>query len=137
MLHGRRILALIPARGGSRGLPRKNVLEVGGRPLISWSIEAALASAYVDAVVVTTDDAEIANVARACGAEVPFLRPPELALDTSPSIDAVLHALDALAALGREFEYLMLLEPTSPRARRCGSRNRDACSQRIEHGRGG
>ena len=110
----KRTLALIPARGGSKGLPRKNVLEVGGKPLIAWSVEAGLASAHVDAVVVTTDDAEIAEVARAHGAEVPFLRPAELALDTSPSIDAVLHALDALVADGREFDYLALLEPTSP-----------------------
>ena len=112
--HGRRILALIPARGGSKGLPRKNVLEVGGKPLIAWTIEAGLASAYVDAVVVTTDDREIADIARAYGAEVPFLRPAELASDTSPSIDAVLHALDTLAAAGRDFDYLVLLEPTSP-----------------------
>ena len=103
MFDSKRTLALIPARGGSKGLPHKNVLEVGGKPLIAWSIEAALASAHIDAVVVTTDDEQIAEVARAYGAEVPFLRPAELALDTSPSIDAVLHALDALAADGREF----------------------------------
>lgn len=114
MFDGKRILALIPARGGSKGLPRKNVLEVSGKPLITWTVEAGLASAHVDAVVVTTDDAEIAEIARAHGAEVPFMRPAELALDTSPSIEAVLHALDALAADGREFDYLALLEPTSP-----------------------
>jgi len=109
-----RTLALIPARGGSKGLPRKNVLEIAGKPLIAWTIEAALASDHIDAVVVTTDDPEIAELARAHGAEVPFLRPAELALDTSPSIDAVLHALDALAADGRTFDFLALLEPTSP-----------------------
>lgn len=109
-----RTLALIPARGGSKGLPRKNVLDVAGKPLIAWTIEAALAARHVDAVVVTTDDPEIAEVSLAHGAEVPFMRPAEFALDTSPSIDAVLHALDALAADGRTFDYLALLEPTSP-----------------------
>ncbi len=109
-----RTLALIPARGGSKGLPRKNVLNVAGKPLIAWTIEAALASNHSDAVVVSTDDAEIADLARAHGAEVPFMRPAELALDTSPSIDAVLHALDTLAEAGREFDLLALLEPTSP-----------------------
>jgi CMP-N,N'-diacetyllegionaminic acid synthase len=109
-----RVLALIPARGGSKGLPRKNVLDVGGKPLIVWSVEAGLASKRVDAVVVSTDDREIADVALGAGAEVPFMRPAELAADTSPSIDAVLHALDALAADGREFDMLALLEPTSP-----------------------
>ena len=109
-----RVLALIPARGGSKGLPRKNVLPVAGRALIAWTIEQALSATSVDAVVVSTDSQEIADVALDCGAEVPFLRPAHLALDTSPSIDAVLHALDMLAANGREFDMLALLEPTSP-----------------------
>lgn len=109
-----RILALIPARGGSKGLPRKNVLPVAGRPLIAWTISQALSSESVGAVVVSTDDSEIADVAARFGAEVPFMRPDELATDTSPSIDAVLHALDALAAHGREFDMIALLEPTSP-----------------------
>lgn len=108
-------LALIPARGGSKGLPRKNLLPLAGKPLIAWTIEAALASENIDRVVVTTDDDEIAAVSRAHGAEVPFLRPAELALDTSPSIDAVLHALDWLEEHeGVSFDYLALLEPTSP-----------------------
>jgi len=112
--HGKRTLALIPARGGSKGLPRKNVLEVGGKPLIAWTIEAGLASGYVDAVVVTTDDPEIAEVARAYGAEVPFLRPAELANDSASSIDVVIHAADALQAAGERYDALVLLEPTSP-----------------------
>lgn len=114
MFNGRHTLALIPARGGSKGLPRKNLLELAGKPLIAWTIEAALGSAHIDAVVVSTDDEETAEVARAYGAEVPFMRPAELALDTSPSIDAVMHALDALVADGREFDYMALLQPTSP-----------------------
>lgn len=114
MYRGRTTLALIPARGGSKGLPRKNLLPLVGRPLIAWTIGAALAAKLVDRVVVTTDDPEIADVSREAGADVPFLRPAELALDTSPSIDAVLHALDFLEAEGQPFDYLALLEPTSP-----------------------
>lgn len=115
MLNGASTLALIPARGGSKGLPRKNLREFAGKPLIAWSIEAALASEACDRVIVSTDDTEIAEVARAFGADVPFLRPAELALDTSPSIDAVLHALDWLEQNeGATFDYLALLEPTSP-----------------------
>ena len=111
---GNRTLALIPARGGSKGLLRKNILPVAGKPLIGWTVEQGLASEFVDMVVVSTDDHEIAEVAREFGASVPFLRPAELAADTSPSIDAVLHALDTLAADGHEFDFLALLEPTSP-----------------------
>lgn len=111
----RRTLALIPARGGSKGLPRKNLLPLNGKPLIAWTIEQALASRHVDRVVVTTDDEEIAEVSRAFGADVPFLRPPELALDSSPSIDAADHAIAWLRVNdGQEFDYTALLEPTSP-----------------------
>lgn len=111
----RTTLALIPARGGSKGLPRKNLLPLAGKPLIVWTIEAALASELVDRVVVTTDDEEIAAVSREAGAHVPFLRPSELASDTSPSIDAVIHALDWLEEHeGARFDQLALLEPTSP-----------------------
>jgi CMP-N,N'-diacetyllegionaminic acid synthase len=115
MHDGRTTLALVPARGGSKGLPRKNLLPFAGRPLIAWTIESALGSALVDRTVVTTDDEEIAAVSRQAGADVPFLRPAGLALDTSPSIDAVLHALDWIEANdGQVFDYLALLEPTSP-----------------------
>ncbi|MDO8962983.1 MAG: acylneuraminate cytidylyltransferase family protein [Coriobacteriia bacterium] len=115
MHQGRTVLALILARGGSKGLPCKNVLPLRGRPLITWTIEAALAAGAIDRVVVTTDDERIASVSRETGADVPFLRPAELALDTSPSVDAVLHALDFLeGADGEVFDYIALLEPTSP-----------------------
>lgn len=108
-------IALVPARGGSKGIPRKNVLPVGGKPLIAWTIAAALATPGISRVLVSTDDPEIAEVARAHGAEVPFLRPPELATDTATSLDVALHALDWLEK--KEFktpEYLLLLQPTSP-----------------------
>lgn len=109
-----RVLALIPARGGSKGLPGKNLRPLAGKPLVVWSIEQALAAAEVAMVVVSTDDPAIADVARRAGAEVPFLRPAEISGDTAPTADAVIHALDFLAARGEEFDAVLLLEPTSP-----------------------
>lgn len=104
------ILGLIPARGGSKGIPRKNIRPIAGKPLIAWTIEVALAANTIDRVVVTTDDPEIAAVATAYGADVPFLRPAELACDETPGIDPVLHALDLLPG----FNAVVLLQPTSP-----------------------
>jgi CMP-N-acetylneuraminic acid synthetase len=103
-------LGLIPARGGSKGIPRKNVRLIAGKPLIAWTIEAALGAPGLAAVVVSTEDAEIAEVARAAGAEVPFMRPSELARDETPGIDPVLHAFEALPG----YDAVMLLQPTSP-----------------------
>ena len=103
-------LGLIPARGGSKGIPRKNVLPIAGKPLIAWTIEAALAAQRIDRVVVTTDDAEIAEVAARFGADVPFVRPAELARDETPGIDPVLHAIGALPG----YDRIVLLQPTSP-----------------------
>jgi CMP-N,N'-diacetyllegionaminic acid synthase len=115
MIEGRSTLALIPARGGSKGLPGKNLIPLRGTPLIGWTVGQALAATCVDDVVVTTDSDEIAAASLAAGARVPFMRPAELASDTSPSIDAVEHALDWLEANeSRTFDYLALLEPTSP-----------------------
>lgn len=114
MIGGERVLALVPARAGSKGLPGKNVLDLCGRPLLGWPVQAALGSRCVDRVVVSTDDAGYAAIARAQGAETPFLRPAELAGDRASSADVVIHALDALAAEGDRFGYLVLLEPTSP-----------------------
>jgi CMP-N,N'-diacetyllegionaminic acid synthase len=103
-------LALIPARGGSKGIPRKNIRLLAGKPLVAWSIQAALACPEIERVVVSTDDAEIAEISRRWGAEVPFMRPAELAQDDSPSMDTVLHALRQLP----QFEAVVLLQPTSP-----------------------
>ena len=114
MIAGRSVLALIPARGGSKGLPRKNVLDLCGKPLIAWSIEQAMACPEVDNVVVSTDDKEIAGLSKAFGAEVPFMRPPELAGDTASSMSVILHAVDHLETAGASFDILVLLEPTSP-----------------------
>lgn len=104
------VLALVIARGGSKGLPGKNLVQLGGRPLIAWTIEAAHKSKYVDRVVISSDDAEIIEAACRYGAEAPFVRPARLATDEASSIDVVLDALDRLPA----FEIVVLLQPTSP-----------------------
>jgi N-acylneuraminate cytidylyltransferase len=110
MIGNQRILGLIPARGGSVELPRKNVLPLAGKPLIAWTINAALESKYLDRIVLSSDDDEIIQVAKAWGCEAPFRRPAHLAAADSPTIDAVLHALRELTG----FDYLVLLQPTSP-----------------------
>ena len=114
MFEGRKILALIPARGGSKGIKHKNIIPLNGKPLIAWTIEASRGSSYIDDTVITTDDTEIAEVSLRYGADVPFMRPPELAQDTSRSIDAVLHAVNTLKAQDRIYDVLVLLQPTSP-----------------------
>lgn len=114
MIDGKHVLALIPARAGSKGLPGKNIRPLCGKPMIAWTIEKARKSRYLDSILVSTDGAEIAAVAKSCGAEVPFLRPSHLADDTANTLDVVTHALDHLKAAGREFDWLVLLEPTSP-----------------------
>jgi CMP-N,N'-diacetyllegionaminic acid synthase len=114
MIEGKKVLAVVPARRGSKGLPLKNVRPLGGKPLLAWPIEAARKARYVDRVLISTDDAEFAAIAKAAGADAPFLRPAELASDTSPSIDFLLHALDTLESTGEHYDYVALLEPTSP-----------------------
>jgi CMP-N-acetylneuraminic acid synthetase len=110
-----RVLALIPARAGSKGIPDKNLTQLGGKSLIAYTIEAARGSRLIDRVIVTTDSKEIAARARRAGAEVPFLRPRALATDRSPVIDAARHALDWLSSRGGwEPEIVALLQPTSP-----------------------
>ena len=108
------MLTIIPARGGSKGLPRKNIINLHGRPLIGMPIQAASGSNYVDKIVVSTDDREIADIALAQGADVPFLRPQDLATDTATTISVVEHAIQFLSGLGETFDYCVLLEPTSP-----------------------
>lgn len=114
MIDGRRVLAIIPARKGSKGLPLKNVRLLAGKPLLAWPIAAARASAHVDRVIISTDDQGFADIAVEHGAEAPFLRPAELASDTAPSIGFILHAVDTLAEAGDVYDYVVLLEPTSP-----------------------
>ena len=114
MINGKRVVAIVPARAGSKGLPGKNLRELCGKPLIAWSITQGLACSYVDSVLVSTDSEEIAAVAAAHGARIPFLRPAELAGDGASSIDVLLHAIDYLVGVGETYDYLLLLEPTSP-----------------------
>jgi len=109
-----RVLALITARGGSKRLPGKNIRDLGGKPLIAWSIDLALECACFCAVLVSTDDADIAAVARHHGALVPWLRPEELSSDTADSVDVVLHASDWYQERNGELDGIALLQPTSP-----------------------
>ena len=111
MIDGRKILAVIPARGGSKRLPGKNLLPVAGRPMIAWIIDAARGAKYLDRLIVSTDDADIADAARGLGVEVPFLRPAALSNDAASSEDVLIHALDAV---GKDFALAVLLQPTSP-----------------------
>jgi CMP-N-acetylneuraminic acid synthetase len=109
------ILGLIPARGGSKGIPRKNIAQLAGRPLLAHTCEAALGSKLITRVVLSTDDGEIARVGRDCGVEVPFLRPGELAADDTPSLAVAQHAMRWLAEHeGWTPDILVLLQPTSP-----------------------
>ncbi|MCX5695198.1 MAG: acylneuraminate cytidylyltransferase family protein [Candidatus Omnitrophica bacterium] len=114
MYRGKSVLALIPARGGSKGLPGKNIRLLLGKPLISWSIEQALGSRYIDKVVVSTDSTKITGIARHYGAEVPFRRPKKLASDNAKSMDVILHAINFYESRGHIFDIIVFLEPTSP-----------------------
>lgn len=108
------VLGLIPARGGSKGIARKNVRILGGKPLMQWTIEAALDARTLTRIVVSTEDEEIAAIARSCGAAVPFIRPAELACDDTPTLPVVQHALRALSTRGEQFDAVCLLQPTNP-----------------------
>jgi len=114
MINGKKVLAIIPARSGSKGLPGKNIKLLCGKPLIAWSIDAGLKSRYIDKMVVSTDAEEVRMVALEHGACAPFLRPKELATDTSTSFDVLTHAIEVLAQDGNRFDIIVLLEPTSP-----------------------
>lgn len=109
-----KVLGLITARGGSKGVPKKNIKILNGRPLIGYVINDALNSTLIDDVVVTTDSPEIASIARTLGAETPFLRSPKLATAEAKSIDVVIDAIEQLMAESREYDLVCLLQPTSP-----------------------
>jgi CMP-N-acetylneuraminic acid synthetase len=110
-----KFLAIIPARGGSRGVARKNIRLVAGEPLIAYTIEAALAAPLVTRVIVSTEDDEIAEISRGLGAEVPFMRPAELAMDETPTLSVLQHAVDRLRSTeGYEPDAVITLQPTSP-----------------------
>lgn len=109
-----RVVGLIPARGGSKGIPGKNIAPCAGKPLLAWTCEAALGSRRLARTILSTDSEAIAAVGRNCGLEVPFLRPAALARDETPSIAVMRHALDWLRATGEAVDALALLQPTSP-----------------------
>jgi CMP-N,N'-diacetyllegionaminic acid synthase len=111
-------IAIIPARGGSKSIPRKNIKPFLERPLLAWTVDTALASGVFERVILSTEDEEIAAVGRSCGAEVPFLRPAELAGDTAPTVAAIHHLLQQLIKMeSYQPDYVMILEPTSPARR--------------------
>ena len=108
------VLALVPARIGSKRIPHKNIKNLCGKPLIAWTIDAAKKSKYVDKIIVSTDDKEIARISKNYGAEIPFIRPYRISKDDSKSIDVVIHALSNL----QKFDWLLFLQPTSPLRRK-------------------
>jgi CMP-N,N'-diacetyllegionaminic acid synthase len=114
MIDNKKILAIIPARGGSKRLPRKNILDLAGKPLIVWTIEAALKSNYIDRVIVSTDDEEIATISKSHGADVPFFRPVSLATDKAKSVDVVIDIINSLEERNELYDCAILLQPTSP-----------------------
>lgn len=111
MINGKTVLAIIPARGGSKEVPRKNIRKIAGKPLIAWTIEEAKKSKYIDRLILSSEDEEIINVAKEWGCEVPFVRPLELAQDDIPGIEPVIHAIEAIH---EKYDYVVLLQPTSP-----------------------
>lgn len=115
MYKNKRILGLIPARGGSKGLPNKNIRPLLGKPLIAWTIEQALKSKYLDRIIVSTEDKKIAKISKEYGAEVPFIRPERLATDDAKTVDVVKHAIMWFVNHKIDsFEYIVVLQPTSP-----------------------
>lgn len=114
MLQGEKILALVPARGGSKGIKNKNIISVCKKPLIAYTLEAAQKSKYIDKIVVSTDSSRIAKVAMQYGGEVPFMRPAELAQDSTKSIDVMIHVLDSLVSRKEFYDIVILLQPTQP-----------------------
>jgi len=111
MIDGKFVVGIILARGGSKRLPGKNILLLGGKPMVAWTIEAGLASKSIDRLILSSDDDGIMDAAKTAGCEVPFRRPSELSQDETTSADAVVHALDQLRV---DEGYLVLLQPTSP-----------------------
>lgn len=111
MIANLKVLAIIPARGGSKGLPGKNIKLLHGKPLLAYTLEAAQRSRYIDRIILSTESEAIAHVAKAMGVDVPFLRPAELATDETPTMDVVVHVMDSLP---EQYDILVVLQPTSP-----------------------
>lgn len=109
-----RVLGVVTARGGSKGIPRKNLRALGGKPLLKYTADAALDARRLSRVILSTDDIEIADLGRRCGLDVPFLRPAELALDDTPSIAVVQHAVRQMEQAGEYYDAVCTLQPTTP-----------------------
>ncbi len=124
-----RVLGIIPARGGSKGVPRKNIKMLCGKPLLAYTVDGALAARRLSKVVLSTEDEEIAQIGRDLGIEVPFMRPVELAEDTTPTMPVVLHAVKTLERSGESFDAVCLLQPTNPLRRPADI---DACIELME-----
>lgn len=124
-----KVLGIIPARGGSKGIPRKNVKPLVGKPLLAYTTESALRSKKLSRVILSTDDPEIAEAGRALGVEVPFIRPSELASDAAPTFQVVMHAVEHLENDGSAFDAICLLQPTNPLRR---AEDIDACIELLE-----
>lgn len=114
MYKAKRFLAIIPARGGSKGIHKKNIVVVNGKHLIQYTIDEAKKSKYIDKILVSTDDEEIGNISIKCGAEVPFLRPKELAQDDTKTIYSIIYTIKKLKEIGHEYDYVIVLQPTQP-----------------------
>lgn len=114
MINQKKVIAIIPAREGSKRLPGKNAMIFAGKPLIAWSIEEALKAKNIDRIIVSTNCNKIAEIAREYGAEVPFIRPDSLATDEAKTSDVIYHALCSVGAMESGYEYMILLQPTSP-----------------------
>jgi len=124
-----KVLGLVPARGGSKGVPGKNTRLLGGKPLLQYTAEAALASRLLSRVILSTENEEIARVGEECGLEVPFYRPPRLAADDTPMLPVVQHAVSWMEDQGERFDAVCLLQPTNPLRR---SEDIDACIRLLE-----
>lgn len=125
-----RVLGIIPARGGSKGVPRKNIRLLGGKPLLAYTAESSLQSKKLTRIILSTEDEEIAEIGRQYGLDVPFIRPSELAEDTTPTLPVIQHALKKLEAEGDVFDAVCLLQPTNPLRR---AKDIDNCIELLEN----
>ena len=114
MIKKSKVLAIIPARKGSKRLPNKNKLDLNGKPLISWTIESAMKSTYIDDIAISTNDEDIVEIAKLYGIDVPFLRPEELSSDKASTMDVIFHTINFYKSIGRCYDIIILLQPTSP-----------------------
>lgn len=124
-----KILGVVTARGGSKGVPRKNIVPLLGKPLIAYTAEAMLASERLHRRILSTDDEEIASIGAECGLEVPFLRPPELARDDTPTVPVLQHAVSWVHSQGEAYDAVCLLQPTNPFRR---PEDIDGCIEMLE-----